>query len=142
MVKVRQDARSHLLEADRYCLPGTAWGSYSREVNICGIRGQTADPREKGLGSEAIVVHLMSLDDLTVHESLHSQPDSRMSVRVRGLSGWRWGGPKRQSFHRQKPRGAVEGWGRNTIRWSSGQVTESLRGLLSFVITGAELKGP
>lgn len=26
----------------------------------------------------------------------------------------------------------------NTIRWSLGQVTEGLRGLLSFVITGRE----
>lgn len=71
-MKVRPDARSHLLEADRYCLPGTAWVSYSSEVNICGMRGQTADSREKGLGSEVTVVHPMSLDDLTVHESLHT----------------------------------------------------------------------
>lgn len=69
-MKVGPNARSHFLEADRYCLPGTAEVSYSCEVNICGIRGQRADPREKGLGSEVIVVHLMSLDDLTVHESL------------------------------------------------------------------------
>lgn len=68
-MKVGPDARSHLLEADRSCLPGTAWVSYSCEVNICGIRGRRADPREKGLGSEVTVVHLMSLDDLTMPES-------------------------------------------------------------------------
>lgn len=65
-------AGSYLLEAGRYCLPATAWVSYSSEVNICGIRGLTADPRERGLGSEVIVVHLTALDDLTVHESLHT----------------------------------------------------------------------
>jgi hypothetical protein len=48
-MKVRPDARSHLLEADRYCVPGTAWVSYCSEVNICGMRGQTADTREKAL---------------------------------------------------------------------------------------------
>lgn len=55
-----------------YCLPATAWVSYSSEVNICGIQGLTADPRERGLGSEVVVVHLVALDDLTVHESLHT----------------------------------------------------------------------
>lgn len=49
VVKERQDARSHLLEADKYCLPGTAWGSYSREVTFVELEGKQLTPGRKAL---------------------------------------------------------------------------------------------